>query len=284
MKEVFAGIVDYAGLFPPASASMAEAVFSYSTYRRGPDREMLGRFVVSEGRLTELVDAALPAGEGEGWQLALVMAPGVDTLRERLDAAIAIAGRAGMSVAAIEIPISGAGDVAAIAEAVPAEIECFVEVPHHADPEAVAVAASATGVGMKIRTGGVVPEAFPAAETVARFIGAAVHAGVPYKATAGLHHPLRGEYRLTYQPDSPSHRMHGFVNLLAATAAAMRQDDPRRMLVAELPDLGNGAGSIVIGGDGFSAGELLAARRFFRGFGSCSFREPVDELQEAGIT
>ena len=38
------------------------------------------------------------------------------------------------------------------------------------------------------------------------------------KATAGLHHALRGDYRLTYEPDSARRTMHGFVNLVLAAA------------------------------------------------------------------
>ena len=43
MDQVFEQFIDYAGLFPPASCSMAEAVRNYAQYRSGPDRPMLGR-------------------------------------------------------------------------------------------------------------------------------------------------------------------------------------------------------------------------------------------------
>ena len=64
MRAAFAGIVDYAGLFPPATCSMADAISSYNTYRRSPDRWMLGRFIVAASRLdgSERVHGDHPPG------------------------------------------------------------------------------------------------------------------------------------------------------------------------------------------------------------------------------
>ena len=41
---------------------------------------------------------------------------------------------------------------------------------------------------------------------------------MPFKVTAGLHHPLRAEYPLTYSPDSPRGTMFGFLNVFLTTA------------------------------------------------------------------
>ena len=41
----------------------------------------------------------------------------------------------------------------------------------------------------KLRTGGVVPEAFPKSLDIIRFVRTCAAANVPFKATAGLHHP-----------------------------------------------------------------------------------------------
>ena len=79
---------------------------------------------------------------------------------------------------------------------------------------------SAAGARAKVRTGGVTEGAFPASHALARFIQSCADAGVPFKATAGLHHPLRGEYRLTYEPGSPHGMMFGFLNVFLAAAFA----------------------------------------------------------------
>ena len=40
------GLIDYAGLFPPAGEDMRTAVHNYADYLRSPDRSAPGRFVV----------------------------------------------------------------------------------------------------------------------------------------------------------------------------------------------------------------------------------------------
>jgi hypothetical protein len=108
---------------------------------------------------------------------------------------------------------------------------------------------------------------------------------VPFKATAGLHHPLRGEYRLTYEPDAPSATMFGFLNVFAAAALAAAGagdgeliellEERRRSAFTFAAD-GLRWGSHVVTLD-----QLERSRTSFAvAFGSCSFREPVDDLQE----
>src|SRR5947209_8360818 len=55
LRALLAGIIDYAGLFPPARLSLDLALTTYTHYRRGPDAWMLGRFVCPAARLPELV-------------------------------------------------------------------------------------------------------------------------------------------------------------------------------------------------------------------------------------
>src|SRR5262249_48230544 len=50
----------------------------------------------------------------------------------------------------------------------------------------------------KMRTGGVTPEAIPSADTVAEYILACAERRLAFKATAGLHHPIRAMQPLTY--------------------------------------------------------------------------------------
>ena len=74
-----AGVVDYAGLFPPAALAMAPAVEAYAHYLADPHQAMLGRFVIPVARLTEFDRVAaehLPRGErSTPWALTALVGP-----------------------------------------------------------------------------------------------------------------------------------------------------------------------------------------------------------------
>src|ERR1022692_2621161 len=72
----------------------------------------------------------------------------------------------------------------------------------------------------KVRTGGLTPETIPSSEALADFLGEAASRHIAFKATAGLHHPIRSLHPLTYAPDSPCATMHGFVNVFVAAGVA----------------------------------------------------------------
>lgn len=65
-SALLARIVDYAGLYPPASLALASAVRAYAAYRAGPAAWMLGRFVnvfVAAALATGLI-ATMPEAQG----------------------------------------------------------------------------------------------------------------------------------------------------------------------------------------------------------------------------
>ena len=84
----------------------------------------------------------------------------------------------------------------------------------------------------KIRTGGTVREDFPPSRDVIRFVRTCMAANVPFKATAGLHHPIRCFRPLTYAADAPQGTMHGFLNVLLMTGFA--RESYRVSLLEEL--------------------------------------------------
>ncbi|HSD29477.1 MAG TPA: hypothetical protein VLL75_19395, partial [Vicinamibacteria bacterium] len=211
-RALLAGLVDFAGLFPPASLSMDEAVAEYAKSRRSPEAWMLGRFVVPAGRLAELsraADAHLPEpGAGEPWRLSALLAADVHGDSALVTAFNAkTAGRA--VVDAVELKAGSPEEAAAALAALPPGLAAFVEVPLHGELEPLLAVLKARGARAKARTGGVVPEAIPSPAEVARFIAACAAAGVPWKATAGLHHPVRAEHALTYAADGPRAVTHG---------------------------------------------------------------------------
>ena len=288
IRCLLAGLIDYAGLFPPANLDMARAVREYARQRASDDSWMLGRFVGPAGRLDELENAAESfwrKGGAVPWRLS-VLAPGDPAAaRRRIDAFQRDRAEPGHAVVeAVEREVSSPGKVAA-AMSVFAGFEVYLEIPHRDDPAPFMATLAEHGGRAKIRSGGGDADAFPSSAELARFIVSAARAGVPLKATAGLHHPLRGEYRLTYEADSPSGTMHGFLNVFLAAAwvktAGMSQVEAEALLEERDP------GAIVFTDAAvrwrdheLDAAAIIGARvGFAASYGSCSVREPVSELR-----
>jgi hypothetical protein len=276
-------LIDYAGLFPPATLTLDRAVAEFERARHGPHAWMLGRFIIPAASLTE------PRATGSGPFSAIVDDRG-DALAQLGSAYVS-----GARIEVLEIALAKTlshGEVndavedlrqlivAAGLDGLPA----YVELPRshrEAELRSWMSALDQHDFGAKLRCGGLAAEAFPSVEEVAEFIAAAVAANVPFKATAGLHHPVRH-----YNAQS-GFTMHGFLNLLAAAALARRVDRPTlRAIVAE-----KDSAAFSFDGNVFAwrdqridEPELAACRRErFVAYGSCSFSEPVEDLAELGI-
>jgi hypothetical protein len=286
-RALLASLIDYAGLFPPAGLPMADAVAEYARWRRSPEAWMLGRFVVPAARLGELVGAlaGIPDGD-EPWPLSALVGPdvaGAATRLARFDRESD--GRA--RVDAVELTAATPAEAEAALDALPPGMDAYVELLFGVDPGPLLGVLRARGARAKIRTGGVIPEAVPEPAQVARFIAACADAGVPFKATAGLHHAVRAEHALTYAPDAPRVAMHGFLNVFAAAAVAHAGVATDLEAVLREED----AAAFQLDGEGLAWRELrvltadLAECRasFAASFGSCSFAEPVADLRALGV-
>jgi len=147
--------------------------------------------------------------------------------------------------------------------------------------------AEINGAFAKIRTGGLTPHAIPPSEEIADFLHSAAARSIPFKATAGLHHPIRSFRPLTYSPDSPHAVMHGFINVFVAAAFAWLGAE-QRILVDILNESDASAfqfldGEMLCRGMGLGTAQIAEARRdFAHSFGSCSFEEPIADLKELG--
>jgi hypothetical protein len=124
----------------------------------------------------------------------------------------------------------------------------------------------ARGLRAKIRCGG---ERIPTVEELADFIRGCRSRGLVFKATAGLHHAYP-------TPDGE----HGFLNLLAASVFG----DEEEALRERPPAFALDAASFR-----WRYQEALPARladvraSLFHSIGTCSFCEPVEELEGLGI-
>lgn len=285
VTAAFSGLIDYAGLFPPAGLAPADVVRQYGRYRNGPHAWMLGRLVLPAHLLDEA--AALAAGCGARveapWPVSALVG-GMDEIESSSQRVTTHLEGSCLRVDAIETVAASPDEIAALATSWPSHIQRFVEIPAGSDPAPLVESLARARCAAKIRTGGVTPGAFPSAEGVARFLVRVHGAGLPMKATAGLHHALRGTYRLTYDADSPTGTMHGFVNLVfAATLLAAGRID-EALTVALLEDdrpeafkFGGRAGSWL--NAVLTYGEFAHGREtLLRSIGSCSFDEPVGEI------
>ncbi len=140
----------------------------------------------------------------------------------------------------------------------------------------------------KIRTGGVVQTAFPPVDELIKFVRIALAANVPFKATAGLHHPLRTNKPLTYAADAPTGTMHGFFNLFLA-AAFLRQNMKNNFVHQLFQDFDHTSFKFDDDGAEWRGNRVdlqqlkLTRERNAVSFGSCSFLEPVEDLQQLGF-
>ena len=286
VTAALAGLLDYAGLFPPAGLPLDEVVDRYGRYRAGRHAWMLGRLVLPAERLADADAAARHAGASvdDPWRVSALV--GTAEQSEAIAAMLIADHRRPrhVRVEAIEAVAGTADDIARLARLWPIEFERYVEIPSEPDPAPLLAALASEGLFAKIRAGGVTPDRFPTTAQVARFLVRARDAGVPMKATAGLHHAVRGEYRLTYEPDSAKTTMHGFVNMVVAatllTVGKIDEDLADGCLDDDRPEafkLSGRAGAWLNGVVTYS--ELAHARRsLMRSVGSCSFEEPVAEI------
>jgi len=290
LRALLAGIVDYAGLFPPAALDMATAVNNYAAYRANDEAWVLGRFVVPVARLDEF-DAALSSLGAQAdpeWRLSALL--GADVERDIARArqfSLAHEGRA--RVDSLEGKFSSPEAIQHAAAAAGSEFELFAELPvDDAQLETLIGAAKNAGARAKIRTGGVTPDAFPSAQAIVHFIRCCLSSGVTFKATAGLHHPLHAEYRLTYDAAAPTAPMFGFLNVfLAAGLMSNGLSDADAVQLLEESDAGALSAtpaSIRWRDHVLDAEQIRSLRdRVLVSFGSCSFTEPVDELRSLAL-
>jgi len=245
LHALLSNLIDYAGLYPPAALPLRDVAEKYGAYRASPHGWMLNRLVLPAAKLAETPLRG-------SWRVSLLvdaqpgpLPPQVETLETKLPHRLSL--------------------------------PTYCEAPLN----------QVTGAFAKVRTGGLTPDAIPPPAAVADFLRRAADRRIPFKATAGLHHPLRSLHSLTDASDSPRAVMHGFVNVFAVAAfawhdtdrdlilAILTEEDPRSFEFAE--------DALHWRGRRISTTQIQTARSdFAHSFGSCSFEEPVEDLQELG--
>lgn len=299
LRALLAQSIDYAGLFPPASLELRPALENFVAGAASNESWMLSAFVLP---VTKFSDAACLISRDDHNSL-IISALGTKTvnaidfsvaLKTAVDAVRVFLAQYGnmARVTQLEMPLPSALDARVITSM--REIlgdllvRTFWETPADDAEQTIAALAEQNAqegaklFGYKLRTGGVIADAFPSSAQVATALVAAAKHRVPIKFTAGLHHPVR-MFR-----QEVSGAMHGFLNVLGAGVLAIehRWDVPQTtaMLEDEEP------GEFQFSGDVFrwrefevSAEKIEKHRTFITSFGSCSFDEPRDDLRAFGL-
>lgn len=308
-RAFLAELIDYAGLFPPAELSMDESLARYAEDRTGPESWMLGRFIAPAARLEEIDPAEKRFSEGGPVRLSVLGAKpvGDESWDEAFRRSLLIAGEFVDQFAKhvvcdrfeTPLPARSCSDpdrlertLISLAEeglsphAVVALELPFLSSPESVEPATYAIAAANRGIAregfvVKLRCGGVTPDAFPTVESLASAITTARDASVPFKATAGLHHPFRHEAE-----EIPA-LMFGFMNVFGGAILAAEHHLGADDLAEILDDRDPRAWRLdeVLGWNSLtaSASAIDRARRDVAlTFGSCSFDDPRADLRLAG--
>ena len=244
-------LIDYAGLFPPASLPLDQAIRKYDEYRNSEYSWALGRFVVAASQMRD-VPADFPLS---------VLASSADAIPDSY---------------VVEVKAKNAEEIDLIKQQAARQV-IYIEV---ADVDLIEIIGH-YGFRAKIRTGGVTAEAFPSVDQVATFIRTARQKNVPFKATAGLHHPIRCAKPFTYESNSPAGTMHGFINVFLAAALPgsatqiLREENSRAF--------GFDDGGVWYRDLRVTNEELERVRKKYAiSFCSCSFEEPINDLEVLG--
>ena len=288
LYTLLAEIVDYAGLFPPSKVSMAVAVQNYSQYLKSEHSWMLGRFVVPISNLDKFIKEATPYLEANKvWRLSGIA--GEDFAADLKKIARFNKKHEGQAVIdAIEIKAATTEVIYEAAKALPENISAYFEIPPTEILTEYMTALALTKSRAKIRTGGITQEAFPSTDEIIKVIRVCLAANVPFKATAGLHHPLRCVKPLTYEENAPKGLMHGFLNLFLS-AAYLRSDlncsfVHKLMNETEADDLRFEDERIIWQNHSVEAKTIeLLRQKNAVSFGSCSFDEPIEDLQQLAV-
>ena len=142
------GIVDYAGMFPPAGLPPGDAVAEYARHRATPDSWIVGTFVIAADRLAELEPTVGPVSVVLTAQSPADLEPVFSAARRT-------------TIAALEFRPLPAGAIAALAAEVPPQVQAFFEVPLDDDIGHRLDAIASCGASAKLRAGGLTPDAFP---------------------------------------------------------------------------------------------------------------------------
>jgi hypothetical protein len=237
-RALLACLIDHAPLFPPAALPLEEALAEDARAVASPHAFVLARFVCPASLLEALPDV--------GREVSAV-----------LDGPLP----PGAEVEAVEVRFrDDTSSLVGLAD------EVYVEVPLDRSLDERLDELGAHGLRAKVRCGG---SETPEVEALATFVRSCRDRSLVFKATAGLHHAVRGAGR------------HGLLNVLAA---AVFGDEEAALAEVDAESFSLDAESFSWRDRSATAPGLARVRReLVHSVGSCSFFEPIEELAALGI-
>ncbi|MGM0587978.1 MAG: hypothetical protein ACQETE_06175 [Bacteroidota bacterium] len=313
LRAFMSGLIDYAGLFPPAKLSLDESIRNFAKYRSEEDAWMLSRFIIPAGKLNELRAYGELLNTSTPFDFS-VISQAADTLQSFREAVATSAEQIlslhdqlepNVLTGALEVklPIEAIiegketssqalqtlVDQMAEHQALPKQVYCEPKFTENWRSEIPAVMAAISEVNdrtdqvalaFKLRCGGVEAHLFPTVEQVAAVLYQAREKNVAMKCTAGLHHPIR------HYSDSVGTKMHGFFNVFGAGllgyAHDLAEEEVAHIIRDEDPSQFKFTGSMFSWADmDISEDEIAELRKTaLHSYGSCSFDEPREDLDE----
>lgn len=279
--EDFSGLLDDAAVFPPGNLPIPDAVREHLVRRsQSCDPGIVGPLVVSADHVASVQAALDQVPEATGRALdhrPLDLSVVAGDTRALTTALSAITADTRLALAAVEFtvhtPTSLERTLDVVSSLVPPGTVLYLEPgwgPRLTDCVALL---DGSPHRLKIRTGGTTADAFPTDHQVAHAIMVAHRHKVAFKATAGLHHGIRHHDPVT------GFEHHGFLNLLAAAAAA---DDGHAAILTAVAarDPHEVIDPLVVGGR-----RLLTVVRTerFVSFGTCDVLQPQADLYALGL-
>lgn len=290
LRYFLAGLIDYAGIFPPAALPLEEALCNHARYLTGDHGWLLSRFVVPLARLRDMpIDGNFPLAvivpmplSPEDINLLSVFRKRIALVETRLDNADGTSLDCTALLEELQHHLLSSGLQ---------KVRLFLE-PARCETAAESIAVfnrsnevetPITSVGLKLRCAATDIQAAPVPANVAATIDLCHRLDIPMKFTAGLHQPLS-----RYNAKTGEMR-YGFLNIFAAALLSWASCLATAQATICLTD--DNPGNFHFDNKGLrwrdstmATDEIQRIRRDrVISFGSCSFDEPLEALQALGL-
>ncbi|OIR14786.1 MAG: hypothetical protein BEU04_02625 [Marine Group III euryarchaeote CG-Bathy1] len=293
-------LIDYAGLFPPSELPFDDAISNYKLYFSSSDSWILNRFICPISKLNNLLPHLSDFTAEKPLHLSVLLTGNfqddtyINKFHEELSTIKTFEDQYGdvCKIKSLEAKIdtqnNNLNDILNILstsiKSLDNSVEIFLE-PIITDFSTISNQISTSNIKniqLKLRCGGIVPEAFPSSKTIASALSFCKKNNVKLKFTAGLHHPIR------HFDEEIGTKMHGFVNVFGSALLFYTGIIDETNLIEALED--ENPHNFAFKNTSFSwknnslpVNAIVDLREeALLSYGSCSFNEPRDDLKDLG--